>query len=123
MSKNKDYAEWLEKNKDEIKEQVKWFIKHEISFKSRFTANYHVSRNLGTLLETFCGAEIDDSRPEWLWKRKATCELIDDPELNALAAEIVRHEQEDFDGIDPEDYREDEESNEVKIHDCWEWHE
>lgn len=122
MNENKDYAELLEKNKDEIKAKVRWFIKYDVYYRAKNPSKYHVSKHLASMLETFAGADVKFPAP-YIWKRKATCELIDDPELNALAAEIVRHEQEDFDGIDPEDYREGEESNEVKIHDCWEWHE
>lgn len=81
---------------NKIKKIVSNFIKNDISFKSRNNQNYRVSRNLGQMLETICGAEIYDNRTPWLWKRKTVCPLIDDPELNALAAEIVRHEQEDF---------------------------
>lgn len=82
---------------DKIKEEVKWLIRNQIIYRAkRNPNNYHVSHTLAQMLETLCGAKIVDSAIPKIWKRKSDCALIDDPELNALAAEIVRHEQEDF---------------------------
>ena len=83
---------------NKINEIVTEFIKQDILCTAAENPNYyHITDTLAQMLETFAGVEIVNSDLPPIWKRKSTCELIDDPELNALAAEIVRHEQEDFD--------------------------